>query len=164
MVGIIFGSSMGNTEEAANLIAKILGEKGVSCEVLNVAKTAAGEISKFDTLVLGSSTWGDGDLQDDWESFDFDGADFSGKKVAVFGFGDSSGYSDTFCNAVGKIYEICKSKGAKMFGETSSEGYEFDESEAFKDGKFVGLLLDNDNQSELTESRVKSWIEANFLD
>lgn len=113
-------------------------------------------------MILGSSTWGDGDLQDDWESFDFDAIEISGKKVALFGFGDSASYPDTFCNAIGKLYNIFVKKGAQIFGFVDTDGYDFDESEAVKDGKFVGLALDNDNQSELTEERIKSWIEANF--
>jgi flavodoxin I len=27
-----------------------------------------------------------------------------------------------------------------------------------KDGKFVGLVLDEDNQSELTDGRIKNWV------
>lgn len=162
MIGIIFGSSMGNTEEAANLTAKILVEKGITCEVKNITDISPADFSKYDTLILGSSTWGDGDLQDDWESFDFDAIEISGKKVALFGFGDSAGYPDTFCNAIGKLYNIFVKKGAQIFGFVDTDGYDFDESEAVKDGKFVGLALDNDNQSELTEERIKSWIKANF--
>ena len=43
-------------------------------------------------------------------------------------------------------------------GYWSAEGYEFNESKALKDGKFVGLAIDEDNQSELTDSRIESWV------
>ena len=41
----------------------------------------------------------------------------------------------------------------------SVDGYKFDESEAVRDGKFVGLPLDADNESEKTEPRISAWIE-----
>lgn len=52
-------------------------------------------VKEYDVLVLGTSTWGAGELQDDW----YDGvkvlkkADLSHKFVALFGCGDSDSYS-----------------------------------------------------------------------
>lgn len=156
MTGIIFGSSMGNTEEAANLIASNLGIDNV----LNVADTDAKTINSFDKLIIGSSTWGSGDLQDDWDVFDFDSLDVSGKTVALFGLGDSSSYSDTYCDAMGIIYDKLVQKGANIIGQVSADGYSFDESRSLKDGKFVGLALDADNESDQTEERIKKWTES----
>ncbi|RAZ25874.1 flavodoxin FldA [Campylobacter hyointestinalis] len=156
MTGIIFGSSMGNTEEAANLIASNLGIDNV----LNIADTDAKTINSFDKLIIGSSTWGSGDLQDDWDVFDFDSLDVSGKTVALFGLGDSSSYSDTYCDAMGIIYDKLVQKGANIIGQVSADGYSFDESRSLKDGKFVGLALDADNESDQTEERIKKWTES----
>lgn len=157
MIGIIFGSSMGNTEAAANFLAENLG---VESKVLNISDVSAADINSFDKLILGSSTWGSGDLQDDWDAFDFDALEVSGKTVALFGMGDSSSYSDTYCNAMGILYKKMKEKGANIVGSVSTDGYEFDESEAVVDGKFVGLALDADNQGDDTEPRILAWIEV----
>ena len=50
---------------------------------------------------------------------------------------------------------ILEEKIAELGGETvgywSTEGYDFSDSKALRDDKFVGLALDEDNQSELTE-------------
>ena len=132
MIGIIFGSSMGNTEEAASFLAENLGLEN---ELLNVANCDAAKLNGFDKLILGVSTWGTGDLQDDWDAFDFGGLKLSGKTVAIFG------------------------TGANVVGAVSVDGYKFDESEAVRDGKFVGLPLDADNESEKTEPRISAWIE-----
>ena len=67
MTGIFFGSTMGTTEAVAADIAKQLGV--ADADVHNVADTPAGEVQKYDLLVLGSSTWGAGELQDDWYGF-----------------------------------------------------------------------------------------------
>lgn len=69
MVGIIFGSSMGNTEDAAKAISACLGLEN---EVVNVADISPSDLNKFSSLIIGSSTWNDGELQDDWADFDFD--------------------------------------------------------------------------------------------
>lgn len=150
---VIFGSSMGSTEEAANFIADSLG-----VEALNVSDCNADTLNSYDGLICGTSTWNDGELQDDWEAFDFDGLNLSGKTVALFGLGDSVSYSDTFCDAMGILYENFKKAGANIVGEISTEGYEFDESRAVVDDKFVGLVLDYDNESEKSEERILNWI------
>ena len=131
---------------------------GLENEVVNVADIGPSDLSKFSSLIIGSSTWNDGELQDDWADFDFDGLEVAGKVVAIFGMGDSSSYSDAYCNAMGELYEKFVAKGAKIVGAVATDGYEFDDSNAVKDGKFVGLALDNDNQSDLTQSRIEAWL------
>jgi flavodoxin len=156
MIGIIFGSSMGNTESAAEFLSENLGLEN---ELLNIANCDAAKINSFDKLILGVSTWGTGDLQDDWDAFDFGGLNLNGKTVAIFGMGDSESYADSFCGAMGRLYDEVGSKGAKIVGSISTDGYKFDESDAVRGGKFVGLALDADNESEKTEPRIKAWIE-----
>ena len=156
MIGIIFGSSMGNTEEAASFLAENLGLEN---ELLNVANCDAAKLNGFDKLILGVSTWGTGDLQDDWDAFDFGGLKLSGKTVAIFGTGDAESYADSFCGAMGKLYDEVVKAGAKVVGEVSTDGYTFDGSDAVRNGKFVGLALDADNQSDKTEGRISAWIE-----
>ena len=93
-------------------------------------------------------------------SFDFGAVDVAGKKVALFAVGDSEGYSDSFCGALGKLYDAFSDKGANIIGAVSTEGYTFEESEGVRDGKFVGLAIDQDNQSDLTDERVEKWCDA----
>lgn len=157
MIAIIYGSSMGNTEEVANLISQKLGVKN---DVLNIAETDAKTINGFDKLILGTSTWGSGDLQDDWDAFDFSGLNLNGKVVALFGLGDSQSYSDEFCNGMAKLYDEVVKAGANVVGSVSTEGYSFDGSDAVRDAKFVGLAIDAENESDKTEARVSAWIEA----
>ena len=154
-IAVIYGSSMGNTETAAEKIAKALG--GIDC--LNIADIDSDKINGYDKLICGTSTWGSGDMQDDWDSFDFGSLNLSGKTVAVFGMGDSSSYSDTFCGGMGKLANVLKEAGATLVGEVSTSGYDFEDSEAVVDGKFVGLALDNDNQEDMTDDRINNWVE-----
>lgn len=156
-ITIIYGSTGGSTEEIAQSIAKNL-----SCEtnLIDVADASAEDFKNSSNLILGTSTWGDGDLQDDWEDFfeELDNIDFNGKKVAFFGTGDQESYYDTFLDGMGTLHEKVKEQGGTIVGDgVSIENFDFGESTALINGTFVGLAIDEDNQDELSEKRVKEW-------
>ena len=157
-IGIYYGSSTGNTQDIAEAIA---GKLGVASSDVHDVSSASADFSNYDVLLFGSSTWGIGDLQDDWEGFvgKASGANLSGKKVAIFGCGDSASYSDSFCDAMGKIYQAIEGKGCTIIGRVSDDGYSYSSSEAFVDGKFVGLPIDADNESNKTEERISAWTD-----
>ena len=119
-------------------------------------------VKEYDVLVLGTSTWGAGELQDDW----YDGvkvlkkADLSHKFVALFGCGDSDSYSDTFCDGIGILYEDLKDTGCTFIGITDTAGYTFDASVAVVNGKFVGLPIDEVNEDSQTDQRIDQWVEG----
>ncbi len=46
-----------------------------------------------------------------------------------------------------------------LSGFTSTEGYDFDSSKAVMDDQFVGLVLDDDNQKELSDMRLSDWLK-----
>ncbi|MDR1284965.1 MAG: flavodoxin [Campylobacteraceae bacterium] len=157
-IAIVYGSSGGNTESVAKLIQKKLGKE---IDLIDISKADADKINGYDKLILGTSTWYEGELQDDWDSFNKDSLKLEGKTVALFGLGDQDGYGGEFCDGVGTLYQLSLEKGAKIVGDkNSTEGYSFEYSKAVVDGKFVGLIVDEDNQSDLTESRVEKWVES----
>ena len=156
--GVFYGSSTGTCEELANQIAEKLGVS--STDVHSVDKMTADKIKEYEVLVLGTSTWGDGELQDDW----YDGvkvlksADLSMKFVALFGCGDSDSYCDTFCDGIGVLYEDLKDSGCTFLGnKVSTDEYSFSSSIAVVDGAFVGLPLDEVNESNKTAERIDAW-------
>ncbi|MBN2768313.1 MAG: flavodoxin [Campylobacterales bacterium] len=156
MSAIFYGSSTGNTESAAKAIAEHLGIQ----EVFDIAKEGVAKIEKYDKIILGTSTWGSGDLQDDWDDEweAFKKINFKGKTAALFGLGDQECYSDNYLDAMGAIYEVVVKNGGIVVGEWSSEGYIHDASSAeIEEGYFVGLALDEDNESELSASRIEQW-------
>jgi len=152
-VRVIYGSSNGNTRAAAEHIAAELNG-----EAINIG---AAKISDFDAelLILGTSTWGIGELQDDWIDglVLLDNIDWQGKKAAFFGLGDQCGFSDTYIDGVRELYDRVIINHAAVVGRWSSAGYQHNSSKAEIDGEFVGLALDEDNQSDLTASRIKTW-------
>ncbi|MBP6281372.1 MAG: flavodoxin [Leptotrichiaceae bacterium] len=154
-IGIFFGSTTGVTEEIANKISNNLE----GAEVYNISGNED-KLNDFDVLILGTSTWGFGDLQDDWQGTldELANLDLSGKKVAYFGTGDQSTFADTFIDGIGIINDEIEKTGALVIGQTSIDGYEFSGSKAVVDGEFLGLAIDEVNQSELTDERVEKWI------
>jgi len=156
-IGIFYGSTEGNTEEVAEKVQKALG----NADVHNVDSATADDLADYDTLIFASSTWEIGELQEDWESFIdvLDDVDFGGKKVSYIGVGDADGYPDTFVDAIGMIHERIADSGAKFFGAWPTDDYTFDESKGVVDGKFLGLVIDEDNESNKTDGRIAAWVK-----
>ena len=158
-VGIIYGSTTGNTDSAAQILKDSLQGLG-EVETQDIADRGTGSLADYDLIVLGSSTWGDGEMQDDWEGLEsLEGIDLTGKMVAVFGMGDQEEYSDTFVDAIGILAQSAEQRGARLIGAWPVEGYDFSESAAVRDGVFLGLALDDDNQADLTGERLEKWAE-----
>ncbi len=154
---IFYTTSTGTTTEIAEKISHALGD----IEVFDLGDTSVEKINDYDKVIIGVSTWGEGELNDDFEDIwdDFTELDLSSKTIALFGLGDQEGYADEFCNALGVIYDHIKTTGANIIGFTSTDGYEYDISTAVVDGKFVGLVIDEDNQDDLTDERIENWTE-----
>lgn len=161
-IGIIYGSSSGTTQSVAETIAKKL--QGREVTVMDVAQATPEKIVGFDTLLLGTSTWGWGELQDDWDAFlpKLRTANLSGKIVALFGLGDSASYPDTFVDGMGIIYDALSSTGCTVKGQMKNEGYSFSSSNALRGDTFVGLPLDDTNENKLTSPRIDDWIKSIF--
>ena len=154
---IFYGSTTGTCEDIANRIAAKNG-----ADVKNATELSAATVAGYDMILLGSSTWGDGELQDDWyDACDvLKTLDLSGKTVALFCVGDSDAYSDTFCGALAPLYEAVKNTGAKIVGQVSTDGYSFSSSEGVVDGKFLGLALDESNEASKTDARIDAWLAS----
>jgi len=155
-VTVIFGSDAGVTKVVASKIAKRMGAR-----LLDVQEARTADYEGCDLLILGSPTYGMGDLQTDWDLYidQLEAADLSARKVALFGTGDQMTYPDSFVDAMGILYDKVTARGAEVIGFTDTVGYDFSCSTALRDGRFVGLALDEDTQSNLTNDRIAAWLE-----
>ncbi len=155
-VTVIFGSDAGVTKAVAARIAKRMGAR-----LLDVQEARTADYEGCDLLILGSPTYGMGELQTDWDLHlsQLEGADLATRKVALFGTGDQMTYPDSFVDAMGILYDKVVSRGGEVIGFTDTVGYDFSGSTALRDGRFVGLALDEDTQSHLTNGRIDAWLE-----
>ena len=157
-VGLFYSTTTGNTETVAGYIAEAGGLEG--------ADISEGGVDGYDSIIFGAPTWHtgadterSGTAMDEFLYNDLPGLDLKGKKVAIFGLGDQESYSDNFCDAAGEIYDCLTSAGATVVGMTSPDGYNHVESKAIRDGKFVGLMCDEDNEYDKSEERAQAWVE-----
>lgn len=161
-VGLFFGSSSGVTEYIADEVAAAWQAAGMgTLEPINIGYSKDLSLMlDYQYLILGIPTWNIGQLQDDWEILfpQLDSLDFSGRKVAIFGVGDQYGYPDNFLDAVGILGEKLIERGAELVGRWYDADYEFAESRAFVGGRFMGLGIDDLNQSKLNDRRISGWV------
>lgn len=159
-IGLFFGSTTGNTEDIAALIAGYIGYERV--QQYNIAVTGLADISAHRYLIFGIPTWDFGELQEDWQDLwqELEHFDLTGCRCAIFGLGDQIGYAEWFLDAMGLLHNKLQQQGAQMVGYWPNQGYNFDESKALTpDGRqFVGLALDEDSQHAETEERVALWV------
>jgi flavodoxin I len=156
-VGIFYGSTYGTTAKAAEKIKKAFGRSKV--EVHNLKNATIEDMKKYKNLIFGTSAWGIGEMQDEWEYFidNLPSLDFSDRKLALFGLGDQKEYPESFVDGLGTLYCRLPDKSC-VVGETATDGYDFYFSLAAKDDKFIGLVLDEHHQKEATDDRIKKWV------
>jgi flavodoxin I len=167
-IGIFFSSSTGNTRRIAKFIKKRFDDETMA-EALNVNKASAELVAGYSYLILGTSTLGGGQLPGlstdciggGWEEFlpKLADVDFSGKTVALFGLGNQDKYPDEFVDAMGEIYHFIVSRGARVVGLWPAGDYDFISSKALVEDEFVGLVLDQENQKNLSDARLDAWLK-----
>ncbi|MDE6282692.1 MAG: flavodoxin [Muribaculaceae bacterium] len=156
--GIFYGSATGTTEKIARRIGELLGVD--SADIMDVASVAPYKVGEYEVLILGTSTWGSGNLEDDWYDYiaGLEELELKGKKIALFGCGDET-MADTFCSAVGELHDRLIKTDAEFIAPYDTIGYTFEHSAAKPDDALeaYGLLLDEVNHPELTETRLRGW-------
>ncbi|HET7580200.1 MAG TPA: flavodoxin [Bacillales bacterium] len=111
---LVYASMSGNTEVMALEIAKGIREAGEEVEVMEAFETDASILSNYDGILIGTYTWGDGDLPDELLDFhdELHDLDLTGKYAAVFGSFDWS-YMDGGI-AVDKVRDTLQKRGAEI--------------------------------------------------
>ena len=157
-IGLFYDTDTGNTRKVAKMINKKFDDGDI--DMKNITKLEPADFDKYTAFIIGTPTLGEGELPDNWNEFlpQLDGLDFTGKTIAMFGLGDQDEYGHEFVDGLGILYDKFESLGASFIGFWPTEGYEYGYSAGERNGEFVGLVLDQDNQSDLTAERVETWI------
>ncbi len=157
-VGIFYSFNTGKTQSVGE---RILKEFGDIAEVVDIETVSTSKLLEYDLVVIGSSTWYDGKLPDYWEDIipEMKKENFEGKNIAIFGLGNQQGYPDNFGDSLHYMAEVFTPLGANLVGFTDPAQYDFNESKALKDGVFIGLLIDEETQPELTKERIANWVK-----
>lgn len=115
---IAYASMSGNTEDIAMIIKDTLRENGFDVAIQEIDDVDTDSLAEYDLLLIGTYTWGDGDLPYEAESFydEVSSLDLKGKKAACFGSGDYA--YPRFCEAVNTFYSMLERTGADLYRET----------------------------------------------
>ena len=155
-IGIFYAAKADKTSWVAEKIQK---EFGTSAESVAIENAWQNDFEDYDNFIVGASTWFDGELPTYWDELlpELRTLQLKGKKVAIFGLGDQVKYPENFADGVGLLAEVFENDGATLVGFTSIDGYSFERSRALKGDKWCGLVIDIENQSEMTDKRIKDW-------
>ena len=158
--GIFYSFNSKKTAKAAEKIVQEFGEDFKIVSV-NAEELTEKEFLSFDNLILGVPTWFDGELPNYWDEFvpAMEELDLSKKTVAIFGLGNQVEYPENFGDAVGIMADLVQQRGAKLVGPTEIDGYHYESSKAEKDGRFIGLILDQETQPRLSKDRISKWVD-----
>lgn len=159
-IGLFYSFNTNKTAKNAEKIKKAF-RTFAEVERVNVEAIDEDIFLSFDNLILGVPTWFDGELPNYWDEFmpAIEDLKLKGKTVALFGLGDQIGYPENFVDAIGLLAIALEERGAKIIGLTSPVGYKFEKSVTLRDGQFLGLALDIENQSALSNKRIEAWVE-----
>jgi len=157
---IFYSFNTKNSSKVAEKIKKAYGESEI--DSVNAEELDEEQFLAYDNLVLSVPTWFDGELPNYWDEFvpALEDLNLKGKTVAIFGLGDQKGYPQNFGDAIGIMADLVEKQGAKVVGETETKGYVFEKSRGVKNNKFVGLMIDEENQGNLTDERVDDWVKT----
>lgn len=156
--GLFYSNKGTRTKQVAEDLKKLFGKADI--ELIAIEEAWDKDFEKYSNLILGAATWFDGELPAHWDELipEITDLKLKGKKVAVFGLGDQVHYSENFVDGIGLLAEAFEKAGAKIVGLTSTDGYDYEKSRAVRDGQFLGLAIDEVNQSDKTKDREKKWV------
>ena len=161
---IFFSPQGGNVNSVADKLGELIGNDRV--DIFPVTEVEKEDVDKYNKIILVGSTvgadhWDNETIVDEWIEFfsKIKEISFEDKKVAIVGLGNSVLYPSHFADDMAVLYEGVLKQNARVFGFVDAEGYDFEDSEALNDdGLFCGLPIDEDNEPELSEDRLKRWI------
>ncbi len=160
-IGIYFATTTGKTEDIAERLHGLLSGANPPKDLSDLEDLT--EFSSLDGIICGIPTWNTGADSERsgtvWDSMleDIGALNLNGKKVAIFGLGDSSTYTENFCDAMEELHSYFKKAGATMVGYVDKSSYTFDESKSVVGEKFCGLAIDEDSESDMTDDRLSKW-------
>ncbi|WP_334075847.1 MULTISPECIES: flavodoxin [Paenibacillus] len=120
---IVYASLTGNTEEMAELIAEGIREAGATADLKMVEDCSAFRLTEYDAFLLGTYTWGDGELPDEFMDFaeEMEEIPLQGSTAAVFGSGDTT--YRLYCGAVDELAEQLRKLGATIVQDSLKVEY-----------------------------------------
>jgi len=157
-IGLFYGTTGGRTTGVVDEFEFNLRDEAT---IFNVADGIK-ELNSFENLILVTPSYGFGELEAHWEAVieEFKTIDLTGKTIGLVGLGSQTTFGESFVGALEVLYNIILKNGGKIIGLTPTDGYNFEDCEAIVDNKIMGLVLDEENQDDMTPDRIYEWLEV----
>ena len=160
---VIYWPKKGNVEKTAGKISSLFDSGSI--DVFTISEVEVEKLSDYDLLIFGGSTIGADNWKDthttNWYSFfeSMKKLDLSGKIAAIYGLGDQILYPEHFVDGMAVIRNELSGTGLRFIGAWPVADYEHTDSKSVEGDYFIGLALDDDHQSELSDERINKWVE-----
>jgi flavodoxin I len=163
---LLYSPKGGNVEKISKKVIKLVGESNIDAFLIDQnSSELLNKISLYKKILLvistvGRSNWDSFYTKIGWDLFipELRKQNLSGKTISIIGLGDYLLYPDNFVDSMGILYQVLLEAKANVVGKVSINGYSFENSMAIEGDNFVGLPIDEDNEGELTDSRLKNWL------
>lgn len=105
-IAIVYSSVTGNTAELAGMLMECAQERWQNVRVFNPKEFCHQKISGFDVVLVGTYTWGSGEIPHEMRKVyrHFETEECKGTVTAVFGTGDS--FFAEYCGAVDRFRDM----------------------------------------------------------
>lgn len=160
---LIYWPKSGNVENTAGKIKALFAADSI--DVFTISQLDVSKLTNYDLLIFGGSTIGADNWEaahtSKWYSFfaELNKLNLEGKCAAIYGLGDQVLYPEHFVDGMAVIREELKPTSATIIGAWKAEGYEHTDSKSLEGDHFIGLALDDDHQSEMSDERISKWVD-----
>ncbi|MDQ0201552.1 flavodoxin domain-containing protein [Neobacillus ginsengisoli] len=105
-IALVYSSITGNTEELINILKGLFRFYNVESTAIRVDDFPLEKLARYDAIVIGTYTWGDGDIPDEMRSLynAFEDQDVRNVVTGVVGTGDQ--FYPNFCGAVDEFRDM----------------------------------------------------------
>ena len=159
---VIYWSGTGNTEAMARAVAEGMTAAGAEAVLLTPAEVASDDLNAYAAIAFGCPAMG-AEVLEEMEfqpMYDACKRSLGGKRVALFGCGDSASYPDSFCDALAEIRDGLEATGCTFVGALDAAEYDGCTSRICRDGKVIGLAVDDGASEAVSDARMEKWITA----
>ena len=161
---LIYWPKRGNVESTVARLSAHFDKDAI--DIFTITEIEPEKLIDYDLLIFGGSTigadhWEDSHISSWYNFFEaLKSVNLQGKAAAIFGLGDQVLYPEHFVDGMVVIRDELVAAGAKIIGRWPVEGYEHTDSKSQEGDHFIGLALDDDQQHELSDERIRKWVEV----
>lgn len=131
---LAYATYSGGTLHAAEIIQETLQALGHTVELKTVRGLDPALFSNYSAIILGTNTWLENKEEGSMNGAYYElkekmnGSNFAGKKIAIYGLGDSHQYNTTFCMSVDHLEKFVKDNQGELISSLRVDRFYFEKA------------------------------------